>query len=72
MSNGYQKSNGCGADKEGGNFLKLFSTQMLNRSTSARLPITPVYSAFQCAIHTVSVGILIINHKNKQNERQNI
>jgi len=26
--------------KREGNFLKLFSTQMLNRSTSARLPIT--------------------------------
>jgi len=26
--------------KREGNFLKLFSTQMLNRSTSTRLPIT--------------------------------
>lgn len=26
--------------KREGNFLKLFSTQMLNQSTSARLPIT--------------------------------
>ena len=24
MSNGYQKSNGCGADKEGGKFFKTF------------------------------------------------
>ncbi len=30
--------------KREGNFLNLFSTQMLNRSTSARLPITPIYA----------------------------
>jgi len=27
MNNGYQKYNGCGADKEGGIFFKLFSIQ---------------------------------------------
>ena len=27
MNNGYQKSNGCGADKEGGKFFKTFFYQ---------------------------------------------
>lgn len=40
MNNGYQKSNGCGADKEGGKFLILFSILNFNRSTSARLLLT--------------------------------
>jgi hypothetical protein len=40
MNNGYQKYNGCGADKEGWKFLILFSILNFNRSTSARLLLT--------------------------------
>ena len=40
MNNGYQKSNGCGADKEGGEIFNNFSILNFNRSASARLPIT--------------------------------
>ena len=40
MNNGYQKSNGCGADKEGGEIFNTFFYPELQSKHVARLPIT--------------------------------
>ncbi len=53
--------------KREGNFLKLFSTQMLNRSTSARLPITPYMHTFSKHIQRIlSDMCTLINYKKSK------
>ena len=42
MNNGYQKSNGCGADKEGGEIFNTFFYPELQSKHVARLPITQI------------------------------
>ena len=43
MNNGYQKYNGCGADKEGGEIFNTFFYPELQSKHVARLPITDYF-----------------------------
>jgi hypothetical protein len=50
MNNGYQKSNGCGADKEGGEFFKTFFYQ--NAQSKHVRPL-----AYNKYIHAIAFNI---------------
>ena len=61
MNNGYQKSNGCGAGKEGGKIFNTFFYPELQSKHDARLPITLKYTnKHQTTMHLISVNYTLI------------